>query len=57
MITVISYFTGNETIENFMKKNYPSFTYQEFAPMFTAEFFDPKDWAQLFAISGAKFVT
>lgn len=40
-----------------MKKSYPSLTYQEFGPMFTAEFFDPKDWAKLFAKSGAKFVT
>lgn len=40
-----------------MNKSYPGLTYQEFAPMFTAEFFDPKDWAQLFAKSGAKFVT
>jgi len=32
----------------------PGFTYQEFAPMFTAEFFDPTRWADLFAKSGAK---
>lgn len=58
MLTVIRCcFSGNEAIEDFMKKSYPGFTYQEFAPMFTAEFFDPKDWAQLFAQSGAKFVT
>lgn len=40
-----------------MNKNYPpGFTYQEFAPMFTAEFFDPDAWASLFQKSGAKLV-
>ncbi|XP_026329469.1 alpha-L-fucosidase-like [Hyposmocoma kahamanoa] len=49
--------SGNdEAINDFMKKSYPGFTYQEFAPMFTAEFFDPKEWAKLFAQSGAKYV-
>lgn len=38
-----------------MKKNYaPGFTYQDFAPMFTAEFFDADKWAKLFVKSGAK---
>ncbi|KAF5277100.1 hypothetical protein FQA39_LY06338 [Lamprigera yunnana] len=42
---------------NFMKQNYPpNFTYQEFASDFTAEFFDPADWASLFQQSGAKYV-
>ncbi|XP_034840732.1 tissue alpha-L-fucosidase isoform X1 [Maniola hyperantus] len=46
----------NKTVE-FMNKNYPpGFTYQEFAPMFTAEFFDPDAWATLFAKAGAKYV-
>lgn len=50
-------FSGkDEAINDFMKKSYPGFTYQEFAPMFTAEFFDPKEWAKLFTQSGAKFV-
>lgn len=41
----------------FMARNYkPNFTYQEFAPMFTASFFDPERWAKLFAASGAKYV-
>lgn len=40
-----------------MNKNYPpGFTYQEFAPMFTAEFFDPDAWASLFQKAGAKLV-
>lgn len=38
-----------------MQKNYPpGFTYQEFAPMLTAEFFEPDQWADLFVKSGAK---
>ncbi|KAJ0180397.1 hypothetical protein K1T71_003801 [Dendrolimus kikuchii] len=42
---------------NFMYKNYPpGFTYQEFAPMFTGEFFDANEWAQLFEKSGAKYI-
>lgn len=40
-----------------MKKNYPpGFTYQEFAPMFKAEFFEPYEWATLFKRAGAKLV-
>lgn len=31
------------------------FGYKDFIPMFKAEKFDPDDWAQLFAASGAKF--
>lgn len=46
---------NNQKYVDFMKKNYPpGFTYQEFAPMFTAEFFDPAAWAHLFAKAGAK---
>ncbi|KPP79853.1 plasma alpha-L-fucosidase-like [Scleropages formosus] len=42
---------------DFMKKNYPpDFQYQDFAPLFTAEFFDAKRWADIFAASGAKYV-
>jgi len=42
---------------NFMKKNYPpGFQYTDFAPMFTAEFFDPKEWTEIFASSGAKYI-
>ncbi|XP_063235689.1 alpha-L-fucosidase-like [Bacillus rossius redtenbacheri] len=41
----------------FMKKNYrPGFTYQEFAKDFTAEFFDPNDWAEIFENAGARYV-
>ena len=39
----------------FMKKNYPpGFSYPEFGPMFTAEFFDPVQWANILKSSGAK---
>jgi len=38
-----------------MKKYFkPGFTHQEFAPMFTAEFYDANEWADLFVNSGAK---
>ena len=39
----------------FMAANYPpDFTYADFAPQFTAEFFNANEWAQLFQSSGAK---
>ncbi|KAM9466790.1 plasma alpha-L-fucosidase [Clarias gariepinus] len=41
----------------FMEKNYPpGFTYQDFGPQFTAEFFNAKDWVEIFASSGAKYI-
>ncbi|XP_067862586.1 tissue alpha-L-fucosidase-like [Heptranchias perlo] len=41
----------------FMIKNYPpGFKYSEFAPAFTAEFFDPDQWAELIQESGARYV-
>uniref|UniRef100_UPI00398E624F tissue alpha-L-fucosidase-like isoform X2 n=1 Tax=Pristiophorus japonicus TaxID=55135 RepID=UPI00398E624F len=41
----------------FMKGNYPpGFTYSQFAPAFTAEFFDPDQWAELIQDSGARYV-
>jgi Alpha-L-fucosidase len=41
---------------DFMEKNYPpNFKYQDFAPQFTAEFFDPMEWAEIFKNSGAKY--
>lgn len=40
-----------------MQKNYPpDFKYQDFAPQFTAEFFDAKQWTDIFAASGAKYI-
>ncbi|CAG5012274.1 unnamed protein product [Parnassius apollo] len=48
---------GDKKIKDFMAKNYPpNFTYQDFAPMYKAEFFDPKEWATLFLKSGARYV-
>ena len=38
-----------------MQDNYrPDFTYADFAKQFTAEFFDARDWAEMFEASGAK---
>lgn len=34
----------------------PNFKYSDFAPMLTAALWDPDEWAQLFADSGAKYV-
>lgn len=46
----------NETVE-YMTKNYkPGTSYAELAPAFTAEFFDPDYWADLFEKSGARYV-
>ncbi|XP_041068035.1 tissue alpha-L-fucosidase-like isoform X2 [Carcharodon carcharias] len=42
---------------DFMKKNYPAgFTYPQFATEFTAEFFDPDQWAEVIRRSGARYV-
>ncbi|XP_055958257.1 alpha-L-fucosidase [Patella vulgata] len=42
---------------DFMKRNYPpDFTYADFAPLFTAEFFDPNEWAEIFQAAGAEYV-
>ena len=41
--------------EEFMESNYPpDFTYPDFAPMLKAEMFDPNEWADVIASSGAK---
>lgn len=42
-------------VVSFMEKNYPpDFTYADFAPMFTAEFYNADQWAEIFKASGAK---
>ena len=42
-------------IIDFMKNNYkPDFTYADFAGQFTAEFFNPDQWADIFNASGAR---
>ncbi|XP_050414721.1 alpha-L-fucosidase [Patella vulgata] len=44
-------------LQFFMDENYrPDFTYADFAPMFTTEFFSPAQWAALFNASGAEYV-
>ncbi|CAL8274422.1 unnamed protein product [Merluccius merluccius] len=41
---------------DFMKANYPpGFTYQDFAPQFTAEFFNARRWVEVLAASGAQY--
>ncbi|HEX8203018.1 MAG TPA: alpha-L-fucosidase, partial [Isosphaeraceae bacterium] len=51
----------NRTPENpwwqFHRKNYgEGFAYQDFAPRFTAELFDARRWADLFARAGVRYV-
>ncbi|CAG2165902.1 unnamed protein product [Oppiella nova] len=42
---------------DFMAQNYrPGYTYQDFAHQFTAEFYDPDKWVQIFKAAGAKYV-
>jgi len=52
--------TGSKVNRNFRQfhlKTYgPDFKYQDFAPMFKAELFNPGEWAGLFKRSGAKYV-
>ncbi|GAB4343943.1 MAG: alpha-L-fucosidase [Candidatus Abyssubacteria bacterium] len=44
-------------IPEFHAKTYgKDFKYQDFAPLFKAELFDPDQWADLFAKSGARYV-
>ncbi|CAF3959295.1 unnamed protein product, partial [Rotaria sordida] len=41
----------------FMNKNYPpDWTYADFAAQFHAELYDPNEWADIFAASGAKYI-
>jgi alpha-L-fucosidase len=48
---------GNKNFRNFHDKNYgKNFQYQQFEPMFKAEMFDPKQWADVFKRSGARYV-
>ena len=43
---------------DFMQDNYPEgFTYPDFGPSFTAELFDPDEWAELFQAAGARWAT
>ena len=43
------------SVAKFMRDNYkPDFTYGDFAKDFTAEFFNPDQWAELFEDAGAR---
>ena len=43
-------------VVEFMKENYPpDFTYADFAKQFTAEFYNPDQWADILQASGAKY--
>ena len=47
----------NSPTWQFHKEKYgEKFKYQDFAPMFKAELFDPDQWADIFKRSGAKYV-
>merc|ERR1719481_96164 len=47
---------GDMEVLKYMEDNYPpNFKYQEFGPMFKAEFFNATKWAELVADSGAKY--
>lgn len=46
---------GAPQYQSFMQNNYPpGFAYADFGPQFTAQFFSPDDWADLFLAAGAK---
>lgn len=52
-----SLFSGKSATVAFHAANYgKDFAYQDFAPMFRAELFDPDSWADVFRRSGAKYV-
>lgn len=47
----------NKYFREFHEKTYGAhFRYQDFAPLFNAELFDPGQWAELFRNSGAKYI-
>ena len=49
--------TGDSLRIRFMRDNYgESFEYEDFAPLFRAELFDPVEWADVFRDSGARYV-
>ena len=49
--------SGDTTRINFVKNYYgDNFKYEDFAPLFKAELFNPDEWAQLFKNAGAKYV-
>jgi alpha-L-fucosidase len=52
------YIQGSKEFEHHIKKYGPhkDFGYKDFIPMFTADKFNPDEWADLFKQSGAKYV-
>lgn len=52
-----SWHSGNKATVDFMKANYPpGWTYADFGNQFTAELYDPYQWADIFQASGAQSV-
>ena len=49
-------FTGTEVYDFHVKTYGEDFSYYRFGEMFTADLFDPSQWAYLFEESGAKYV-
>ena len=50
-----SWTEGSKAFVEFMEKSYPpGFSYADFGPQFKAELFNPDEWADLIAKSGAK---
>ena len=48
---------NDSEVVNFMNNYYPpKFTYQDFGPQLTMEFFDPSKFADLVTASGAKYL-
>ena len=48
---------SSSAVWQFHKRVYgQKFTYQDFAPMFKAELFNPDEWADIFARSGARYI-
>ncbi|XP_067685123.1 alpha-L-fucosidase-like [Haliotis asinina] len=46
-----------KNVVQYMDDNFrPDFTYADFAPGFTTEFFDPAEWADIIQASGARYV-
>jgi len=49
--------TGDSLRIRYMRDNYgKGFEYEDFAPLFKAELFEPGEWADLFRSSGARYV-
>ena len=49
-------YPNDKRVIKFLKDNYPpDWTYHNFGPQLTMEFFDAKEWADIVADSGAKY--